>query len=347
MMTNRKGNTVSSGNHYKVSVIVPVYKVEEYIKECVDSILQQTYLNMEIILVDDGSPDKCGQICDEYAKLDGRVKVIHKENGGLSDARNYGLDAATGEYISFIDSDDYISPVFYELLMNVFRESNADIVALKGGTDFWDEMTVPKLNCDCKKKKYKQITNKEALEMMLYHKIATGAQFKIYRKEMFEDIRFPKGYLYEDVATTYKTFIKAKNVAIVDEPLYAYRKRQESIIRQSFSEKKMICLKIADQVIADIRNYDESLVPAAISRVYSMVYSVFLQVPKEDQADMLRLWEWMKKHRSQIIRDNSSLVRKKNKYGAMISYLGKNASYYLGRKFGQKGSMKKIEHLNL
>lgn len=323
----------------RISVVVPVYKVEKYIRECVESILNQTYRNLEIILVDDGSPDKCGQICDEYKKLDSRVKVIHKENGGLSDARNFGLDVVTGEYVSFIDSDDYISPIFYEVLMSVFQESKVDIVALKGGTDFWNEMSVPTLNCECKKPSYRKLTSKKALELMLYHKAATGAQFKIYRKEMFEGIRFPKGYLYEDVATTYKTFIKADSVAIVDESLYAYRKRRESIIRQEFSERKMICLKIADQVIDDIRNYDESLLPAAISRVYSMVYSVFLQVPEDDIKNKKLLWDWMRKYRAIILLNLNPMMRKKNRIGALVSLCGMNISYNIGKNFGQKGSM--------
>ena len=119
-----------------ISIVVPVYNVEKYLSQCLDSILTQTYKNLEIILVDDGSTDKSGSICDSYKKKDPRIVVIHKENGGLSDARNAGVAICKGDFISFVDSDDYLSPYFYEILMGVAQKRNCDIVALKSGTDF-------------------------------------------------------------------------------------------------------------------------------------------------------------------------------------------------------------------
>lgn len=324
-----------------VTVIIPVYKVEKYLPKCIESVQKQTYKNLDIILVDDGSPDSCGEICDKYAKNDSRIRVIHKVNGGLSDARNAGLDIARGSSISFIDSDDYVSPEFIRVMHYVMTITDSEIVALHSGTNFWDGEEEVDFKASIADTHFEKVKPNDAIKRMLYTKIGTGAPFKLYKKELWNDVRFPKGYLYEDVATTYKLFMKAKQAAIIDESLYAYRLRGDSIVRQKFSKKKMICLDIAEQLIGDIKEYDNSLLPAAISRVYSMVYSVFLQVPKDDSEDMIRLWKWMKKYRAQIIHDKSPLVRKKNKYGAIISYLGKNASYYIGRKFGQKGSMTK------
>lgn len=155
------------------------------------------------------------------------------------------------------------------------------------------------------------MSGKEALELMLYHRIATGAPFKLYLKRLFTNVRFPKGYLYEDVATTYKTFIATERAVIIDVDLYAYRKRTDSIIRQSFNKDKLICLPIAKQVMDDIINYDAALLPAAISRVYSMVYSVFLQVPESNKEEMIELWNFIKQYRFQIIVNNNKLMRKK------------------------------------
>ncbi len=328
-------------NQSMVTIIVPVYNVERYLAECVESILAQTYENIEIILVNDGSTDGSGRLCDRFEKEDDRILVIHKENGGLSDARNTGLAMAHGEYISFIDSDDFISPVFVEAMVNEMWEKNAEIAALKRGTDFWDGEPAVDLNCDLKAVTGEEFAAKSALEEMLYHKIATGAPFKIYSRKLWDDVRFPKGYLYEDVATTYKTFLKAKKVVVLDEDFYAYRKRKDSIIRREFNEDKMICLKIADQLLGDIKEKVPDLLPAAYSRVFSMVFSVYLQVPEEDEKNRELLWMWLIANRKFVLKNHDRNVRKKNKYGAYVTYFGKNVTAKIGRKFGQRKSRKK------
>lgn len=323
-----------------ISVIVPVYNVEGYLKECVDSIINQTYWNIEIILVDDGSPDNCGIICDEYLKKDSRIKVIHKENGGLSDARNEGKKIANGQYIAFVDSDDYISPIFIEVLHKAITERECDVVAINGPTDFWDgERLVRPLTINIKDCKIEYLSSKDALEKMLYQEISTGAPFKLYKKSILDEIEFPKGYLYEDVATTYKVFLKSENAAIIYADLYAYRKRKDSIIRQKFSEKKLICLKIFDQLINDADIKAIGLQKAAKSRVYAMTFSVFLQVNEDDFETKRMIWEKLKTVQRDIMFDTSKIMRKKNRYAAWISLLGMDISYKLGRKFGQKNSI--------
>lgn len=322
-----------------ISVIVPVYNVMNYLKQCLDSIIQQTYTNLEIILVDDGSTDQSGSICDSYKEKDSRITVIHKKNGGLSDARNAGLNISKGDYISFVDSDDYLSPYFYEVLIGVAEKKNCDIVALKGGTSFWDGEEAPILAKNNEMFSAYYSNSHDVLERMLYQEIATGAPFKLYKKEVFDNIRFPVGYLYEDVATTYKPFFNAKECAIVEADIYAYRKRRDSIIRQSFSPKKMICLDIFNQLVNDEQLKDAGLQKAAKSRVYAMTYSVFLQVPEDDKETQRIIWNKLKTVQKDVMFDTSKIMRKKNRYAAFVSLLGMNISYIIGRKFGQKGSM--------
>lgn len=322
-----------------ISVIVPIYNVMNYLEQCLESIIQQTYTNLEIILVDDGSTDQSESICDLYKEKDSRITVIHKKNGGLSDARNTGLNICKGDYISFVDSDDYLSPYFYEILMGAVEKKNCDIVALKGGTSFWDGEENPVLAKSKDEFAVRYLNSHDVLERMLYQEIATGAQFKIYKKETFENIRFPVGYLYEDVATTYRPFFNAKKCAIVEADIYAYRKRKDSIIRQSFSPKKLICLDIFDQLTNDKQLKDAGLQKAAKSRVYAMTYSVFLQVPESDKKMQRLIWNKLRTVQKDVMLDSSKIMRKKNRYAAYVSILGMNVAYKIGRKFGQKGSM--------
>lgn len=324
----------------KVSVIVPVFNVEKYLEECVNSIINQTYSNLEIILVDDGSSDASGQICDKYREIDKRIKIIHKKNGGLSDARNEGIEIATGEYISFIDSDDFISEIFIEALVKGINNTYCKVVALTSENDFWDgEQNSVNLVTNLKKITYEKKKAKDALELMLYQQIPTGAPFKLYHRSVFENIRFPYGYYYEDVATTYKTFEETSSVMLITGDLYAYRKRKTSIIRQPFSEKKLSAIKIYEEIINDRTINEWGLKSAAISRAFAMMFSVFLQVPKENINIRNMFWKKIKECRKTIVFDFSTKMRKKNRYAALISFLGENLSYLIGRKFGQKRAM--------
>lgn len=217
-----------------ISIIVPVYKVEEYLDCCIQSIVDQTYRDLEIILVDDGSPDGCGAMCDAWAEKDGRIKVIHKENGGLSDARNAGLEMAEGKYIAFVDSDDWIRPEMYEKLLAAMEKEKADISACNILSCFPDGESA--YGCD----EY-TVGDPEKILSMLYDdtKYPVCAWNKLYRRELWDALRFPVGKICEDAFTTYRLVDKARKIVQIPEALYCYRIRESSIMTSEFSAKRM------------------------------------------------------------------------------------------------------------
>lgn len=213
-----------------ISVIIPVYKVEKYINRCIESILCQSYSNLEIILVDDGSPDKCGDICDEFATHDSRITVHHKKNGGLSDARNYGVERSNGKYITFVDSDDYIAPNYIEYLYMLINKYNADISVccrVETGCDSV-EYPVNELLPD-----EQLLTGYEACESLfgeLYLTLVT-AWGKLYDSKIIKKYTFPVGKIHEDEATTCKYYYESKQVVIGNKCLYSYFINDNSITR--------------------------------------------------------------------------------------------------------------------
>ncbi|WP_295071849.1 glycosyltransferase [uncultured Fibrobacter sp.] len=213
-------------NHPLVSIIIPIYKVEQYLRRCLDSIVNQTYTNLEIILVDDGSPDGCPQICDEFAAKDNRIVVIHKENGGLSDARNAGLNICKGVYISFVDSDDWINPQYIDVLIDIATKEKADIAISEYIKT--TENNRKKQNIIFKK----NFSSKDAL-LRLFSKnnIAfTVSWGKLYKRELFSSLRFPIGKYHEDEFTTYILFYNSKKIVYTSEILYYYYQRAGSIV---------------------------------------------------------------------------------------------------------------------
>ena len=237
----------------EVSIIVPVYQVEKYIRQCVDSILTQTFTDFELILVDDGSKDKSGQICDEYARMDTRVKVIHKENGGLSDARNKGMDQASGNYFMFVDSDDYIAPTMIECLYKSILSENADIAVCNYLYYFEND----------RKKNFATNIKSEVLSgaEVFYNRknernygIWTVAWNKLYKSEAFGNIRFRLGKYHEDEFWANDIYQMDIRVIMIPECLYYYRQRDNSImgkksiarnldILEAFQERIYIYLK--------------------------------------------------------------------------------------------------------
>ncbi|WP_117149468.1 MULTISPECIES: glycosyltransferase [Paraliobacillus] len=214
----------------KISVIVPIYQVEKYLSKCIESIINQTYSNLEIILIDDGSPDRCFEICDKYASMDKRIVVIRKENGGLSDARNAGLAIATGEYISFIDSDDYIHLSFYEVLLGLILTNDADIAQC----DFSElyDLDTNMVKVFDSTKEILILNNIECLNNLYNqnHARTVVVWNKIYRKDVLKGISFPVGKVHEDLLTTYKIFYRANKVVYTSEQMYYYVQRQDSIM---------------------------------------------------------------------------------------------------------------------
>lgn len=211
-----------------ISVIVPIYKVEPYLRRCLDSIVNQTYTNLEIILVDDGSPDGCPAICDEYAVKDSRIIVIHKENGGLSDARNAGLDICKGEYISFVDSDDWIASNFIEILLNNILENNAELAI----TQYITAYSSVTSNIGIKNNHTTIFSPLEATKKLWSNEETTfvTAWGKLYKKSLWQELRFPKGLLHEDEYTAYKVLYTANKTIFLSIPLYYYFQRSDSIM---------------------------------------------------------------------------------------------------------------------
>lgn len=212
-----------------ISIIVPIYKVEKYLKRCIESILNQSLSDFELILVDDGSPDKCGDICNEYERIDNRIKVIHKQNGGLSDARNAGLDIAQGEFIGFIDSDDFIHKDMYLILYNTIINSGCNIVQCKFKYFSKEEELNTNIINDGK---YTVYNNIDAIEEIINNKnLNTNTWNKLYRRELFNNIRFPKGKIHEDEFVTYKVFYKANSVGYINKELYYYFSNSNGIMK--------------------------------------------------------------------------------------------------------------------
>lgn len=224
-----------------VSVIVPIYEVEKYLQRCIDSIRNQTYEQLEIILVDDGSPDGCGAICDEYSKSDSRIVVIHKENGGLSSARNVGLDVATGKYVAFIDADDTVHAKFIETLLGLCEKYECDIAQCDFLTVSEESLNLP-LNLQEPLAFY---TGKQALSKLCVEKNDVPfviAWNKIYKRELFCEIRYPIGRIHEDEFTTYQILWKARKIVVTNQYLYYYLQRPDSIVRRKYSVKRLDAL---------------------------------------------------------------------------------------------------------
>ena len=245
-----------------ISVIIPVYKVEEYLCRCVDSVLAQTYGNLEIILVDDGSPDSCPAMCDAYAGQDARIRVIHQENAGLSGARNAGIDAARGQWLAFVDSDDYLAPDFLECLYRACVDTGSELSVCRWiyvrGEAVLELGTGAVETC----------TGREMLHRMYG---PDGSCFvvawnKLYHRSLFDGIRYPEGRIHEDEATTYRIFDRVKRAAVIDACMYGYFTGNDSITRGNFSKKRLDWAWAVHERILFLESHSryEQMLPAAL-----------------------------------------------------------------------------------
>lgn len=261
-----------------ISIIVPIYKTEAYLEKCVDSILCQTYKNLEVILVDDGSPDGSGEICERYAQADSRVKVIHKPNGGLSDARNAGLDVMTGQYVGFVDSDDWIEPTMYETLLLLLEQYDADM-AFGGVADdvlHGDTITTVKTS------NYGDTPYAEdkLSAMHRYFHGSWAAWDKLYRAELFDGIRYPVGEINEDEAIVLHLLERCRRVCYTNEIFYHYMHREgnATITSAAFSHKKLAWMQHCKNNLAYIRKNHPELEANAAERYLDSIQWTLTQI---------------------------------------------------------------------
>lgn len=307
----------------KISVIVPIYQVEEYLEKCIESIIHQTYRNLEIILVDDGSKDNCPSICDQYQKMDNRIIVIHKENGGLSSARNAGLDIATGDLVTFVDSDDYIEEDMLKVLSSNMEEHTCDISVC-----FWKEVFDGESKAEKTIERKKQhnvecLDKVQAMEKMLYQRGTDSCAWgKLFKMSLFEEIRFPVSKIYEDIAIMYYVFDRAGKVVFTDYAGYGYLQRNTSIMKENFSENKMSLIAFVEENESFIKEKYPMLMNAAVSRTVRANFHIYLQIPSTEKYTCYRkqIEENIKARRAIVMKDKDAA--KGTKGALLITYLG-------------------------
>ena len=304
-----------------ISVIVPAYNAEAFLDQCLESIVAQSYRHLEIIVVDDGSTDGTGEICDRWAGQDKRIRVIHQTNGGHSAARNTALDAMSGELVMMVDSDDVLHSEFANTLLDVMICYNADI-AVGGYTPFeGKEPSFPKTGNGA----IRQYNQHEALMAVLYQQGLTHSPWgRLFKSSLFKDIRFPLGIIYEDLAIIYPLLKKCQLVVTTDQVLYGYRQHSNNSMRV-FSPRRADVLKVCEQLEQDFTSGDQQYLKALHSRQLSAYFNILLlshQDKNGDYGDLQdRCWKGIKRLRRDCLFDPE--VRAKNKLGILVSYLGR------------------------
>lgn len=275
-----------------ISVVVPVYNVERYLDECIKSIINQTYRNLEIILVDDGSTDGSGEICDEYVRRDNRIIAFHKENGGLSSARNYGIKKSTGKYVSFIDSDDYISIYMLEYLHEAIINSNSKIACCDFKKVF-DNQTINNLKAD---NKYEILDFDNCMKMLFsYNHYRYIACNKLFDKNLFNNIKFPENRYYEDIWPIYNIFKRVDHVVYIRQYLYFYRCHRNSITQSNFSRKDYDLIHFLNLVKRDcIKNYNNLYGDFIIAYIY--YYLSFINKAILTKSKCIKSRKYLKKY---------------------------------------------------
>lgn len=305
-----------------ISVIVPVYNVEGYLDQCMESIVGQSYPHLEILVVDDGSTDSSGTMCDRWAERDERIRVIHQPNGGLSAARNTALDVMRGELVMMVDSDDVLHPMAISILLDIMKASHADIAVgdyttFVTGAPQWTGQDNGKIT---------HYNQEEAILAIFYQKrLYHSAWGRLYLSSLFDGIRYPVGQYYEDFAVIYPLLKKCSLVAMTDRPLYGYRRRENSIL-ESFSPKRAAVLDIGEGLEQQFRQEGNGrYLKAARSRLLSAYFNILLLSNQDKINDHKalqdRCWQGIKRLRRECLLDPE--MRIKNKMGVVASYLGR------------------------
>ncbi len=323
-----------------ISVIVPVYNVEKYIAACVDSILAQTYTNLEILLVDDGSTDSSGALCDEYARRDVRVRVIHQENGGLSDARNTGMQSAQGTYFAFVDSDDFIAGDYIAYLYGMIEKHHAQIAVCgyqkvyPGDENSCYGTQTDKHNSVNSEKVYR---TEEGLRQLLYQRgMITSAWGRLFDASLFiqaDAIQFPAGKLHEDVAVMYKLFGAADTIVCGGEAKYYYLQRADSIVNQQFDRRRIDYIAFTGECIQFMEEFYPNLRKAAVSRHFSACFELLSCIENNNsyRIEYEQLVNEIKKYRHIVLWDANA--RLKNRLAAAGSYISVTGIRKLSRLF--------------
>ena len=307
-----------------ISVIVPVYNVERYLDQCLESIVGQSYRNLEILVVDDGSTDGSGEMCDRWAERDKRIRVIHQPNGGLSAARNTALDVMQGEMVTMVDSDDVLHPSAIKVMKEALGKSQASIVV--GNYTPFDENGEPAWPQQSDQPSPIRIPQHHALFRIFYQQGLTHSAWgRLYEASLFEGIRYPVGQNYEDLAIIYPLMLKCGRVAKINYTLYGYRQRQSSILG-AFSPKRADVLDICEDLEKTMEQRDQKYLKAVRSRLLSAYFNILLLSSQDKASDHQQLqdrcWRGIKRLRWGCLMDKK--VRRKNKYGILASFMGRN-----------------------
>lgn len=306
----------------KVSIIIPVYNVEKYLSRCIKSVLEQTYKNLEIIIVDDGAKDNSSIMCDEYAAIDNRITVIHKQNGGLSSARNVGIELATGDVLFFLDSDDYLSKECVEKMVNLMEKYNADISIIQMKYIPEEENAEDGFN----EKEFITVMDTEhAIEESFYQRLYTCcAPAKLYRRSVIGDVRFPLGRISEDLATCHLFLDNAKKIVYSDYCGYYYRQHEASIMHV-FNPKRLDALEWVNMIENFCKEKYPNILSAAYCRTFNVAVHLILDLPDSGEFHDLyyeKIWDEVKRTRVKTLLNKK--VRFREKVAAILSFGGEN-----------------------
>jgi len=299
-----------------ISIIVTVYNVEKYLKTCLDSILCQTYKKLEIIIIEDGATDGSAQICDEYGKKDARIVVIHKANEGLSDARNRGIEIATGELISFIDGDDIISSNMIDLLYDVMVDTKSDIAICDPVHIFRNEDIIF-VNSNMK---FTFNPNEAITELWYQKSFLPSACGKLYAKRLFKTLRFKAGIIFEDIEVMHKIFSEANKIVYTPSRIYGYVHRENSITTLDFSKKDVGIIDISEELLKFTENKSSKLRAAAKSYYLTSCLRIYLNAPRSGEyEDAIKLAiSKLNKYGKSVLSDKN--IRRKTRYGLIIYF---------------------------
>lgn len=285
-----------------ISVIVPVYNVEKYLERCVKSIAAQTYKDLEILLIDDGSTDKSGKMCDDFQQTDSRIKAFHKQNGGLSDARNYGIEHSAGEFISFVDSDDYIDEKMLETLHRLITENDADL-AVCSAMDVFEDKEVTQV----KEIKEFNLNKVESYKYMLRGDGIPSACNKLYKRQTVGNVRFPVGKLYEDGFFTPQILKRVEKTAVTSKPMYYYFRRADSITTKPFRKGDLDVIEAYDKCVKQVKELCPEALPYAEFRYRNAYFNVLDKMLMRDDCKEIpeykQVVKYLKKHTVQIVKD--------------------------------------------